>query len=172
MLKFEILPPSRFDNAEHGLEFRPFNSSDIDALVTIATDSPVTRFVPWAKWVTDTESADRQIREFNQTYEQGTRVRYAVVKDDELVGYAGLWPDAKNGYFEFGFAVVPSRRGQGIGSSILKGLMHTTAIELNATGLIAYVHDDNISSKATVVKEGFIPTNEFDEGDRRYEYTF
>jgi len=169
MTKFIKQPPEKYENTDNSLTFRPFNNDDSDGLIRLATDPLTTRFVPWAKFVTDTRSAEYRIAEFNSSYDEELRVRYAVEKDGKLVGYAGIWPDGKSGYIEFGFAVLPKQRGKKIGSAILDTVRIIASAELQATGIIAYVHDGNNASKATVLRAGFKPSEEFDGEDRRYE---
>ena len=98
--------------------------------------------------------------------------RYAVEAEGAVVGYAGLWSDQKPGFYEFGFAFLPSQRSKGYGTSVVARLLTVMQDDLHAQGAIAYVDDTNNASKVVVQKLGFIPTEEFDDGDRRYVKAF
>jgi RimJ/RimL family protein N-acetyltransferase len=168
MNKFELTPAPEFQINDMLLA-RQFDAADADDLLALATDAPVSRYVPWAKWVTDLAGAEHTIDGFNEARVNNIRARYVLEHLGKFAGYIGCWPDDKLGYYEFGFAVLPEYRGKGIGIAAVKSLIELLKIEHGAVGIVAYVDDTNAASQTVVAKLGFTPLEEFDEGDRRYE---
>lgn len=166
---FEHRPPAEFDVPDSTIHLRLLRHGDEDNLTRLADDEPVKRFVPWAKRVMDKNSAERTISEFEDAWRRGIMARYAIEQDGSFAGYAGLWSDKKQGYYEFGFAVLPEFRGQGIGTRTTQKLFDIAKNQLQAKGMVAFVHDDNLASQAVVHKHSFQKLDEFDDGDRRYE---
>lgn len=169
---FEHRPPEEFDVQDIGIHVRLFGHGDEDNLVRLANDEPVQQFVPWAKRVVDRVSAERVINDFEGSWQRGVMARYCLEKGGEFAGYAGIWSDKKPGYYEFGFAVLPELRGQGIGTRTTEELFKIAKDHLHAKCMIAYVNDENLASQAVVNKHGFQKLDEFDNGDRRYELNF
>lgn len=169
---FEHRPPTEFDVPDTSIHLRLFRHGDEDNLIRLVDDEPVQKFVPWAKRVIDKTSAERTINEFEGAWDRGVMARYAIEQDGSFAGYAGLWSDKKSGYYEFGFAVLPEFRGQGIGTRTTSELFDIAKEQLQAKGMVAYVHDENLASQAVVNKHGFQRLDEFDDGDRRYELEF
>ena len=168
MRQFATNPPAEFKISDK-LEARQFVQTDAQMLLELALDEAVSRFVPWAKYITTIESASWQIANFSETREDNTFNRYAVVLDGSSVGYIGCWPDDKEGFYEFGFAILPKTRGIGIGKAAVMSLMDILKTECEALGIVAYVNDDNEASKTVVTKLGFTPLDEINENERRYE---
>jgi len=169
MSEFKTMPSESFEIPETNIVIRQFEPSDADDLLKLAGDDSVKKFVPWAKSVTDQHTALLQIEEFQKSWHDRVRARYVVEQDGQFVGYIGLWPDDKAGYYEFGFAMLPEFRGEGIGTLVVQSLTKHVQFELGAICMVAYVNDSNVASIATVLKLGFTPLEEFNKGDRRYE---
>jgi RimJ/RimL family protein N-acetyltransferase len=169
---FEQRPPAEFNVPDSTIHLRLFRHGDEDNLVRLVDNEPVQRFVPWAKRVIDKVSAERTIDRFENEWNNGLMARYVIEKDSMFAGYAGLWSDKKPGYYEFGFAVLPEFRKQGIGTNTTNELFDVAKKQLQAKGMVAYVHDDNDASQAVVNKHGFARLDEFDDDDRRYELDF
>jgi RimJ/RimL family protein N-acetyltransferase len=170
--KFAIAPPAEFDVPNADIHVRLFDEPDADNLLRLTQEAAVQQYVPWAKRVHDQSSAADMIRSFRGAWDRKIMVRYVIEKGGEFVGYCGLWSDPAPGFYEFGFAMLPEFRGQGIGTNVVAELMKIAKTQMNAAGMVAYVHDTNAASKATVAKLGFQPTENFDAGDRRYELRF
>lgn len=119
---FEHRPPAEFDVNDSSIHLRLFRHGDEENLVRLVDDEPVQRFVPWAKRIIDKTTAEKAIDEFESLWERGVIARYVVEQDGKFAGYAGLWSDRNQGYYEFGFAVLPEFRGQGIGTKTTKEL--------------------------------------------------
>ena len=170
--QFEYKPPAEFDVPGTNIHLRLFRHGDESNLIKLVDDQPVQRFVPWAKRVTDKTSAERIIEDFQDAWNRDVMVRYAIEQEGEFIGYSGLWSDKKPGYYEFGFAVLPEFRGQGIGTKTTSELFAIARDQLHAKGIVAYVHDENLASQAVINKHGFRKLDEFDDGDRRYELDF
>jgi len=170
--QFLVVPPAEFDIPNSNIHARLFNDDDADNLAHLADEAGVQRYVPWAKRIHDVSSASRVIDEFQDVWERKLIARYALEKDSQFVGYSGIWSDPTPGYFEFGFAMLPEFRGQGIGTSTVNELINIAKENLGAKGMVAYVDDTNDASKSIVTKLSFQSTDEFDSGDRRYELQF
>ena len=168
-MKFVMMPYPELAIEGTDMLLRQFAVGDIESLVDLATEPAVSRYVPWAKWVTDRQSAEKQIIEFNHSYSEGTRARYVIENSGKFVGYIGVWPDANVGFYQFGFAILPEHRGQGFGTLAVQTLIQHVEKHLKASGMVAYVDEDNEASKATILKLGFASTEEFDKTERRYE---
>lgn len=170
--RFDISPPAEFDVPEAGIHVRLFDQTDVDHLAQLASEELVQRYVPWARMIHDQASAKEVIDDFEAAWAEGRQARYAVEKDGQFVGYAGLWADRPEGYYEFGFAMLPKYRGQGIGTATVTKLTEIARDSMHANGIVAYVHDTNEASKSVIAKLGLNSTNNFDQGDRRYEMHF
>jgi len=170
--QFSALPPTEFDVPNSNLHVRLFNDSDADNLLNLAGEDAVQRYVPWAKRVHDRDAAADTIKSFLSAWDRKVMARYVIERGGAFVGYCGLWSDQTPGYYEFGFAMLPDFRGQGIGTRTIAALMELARTHMNAAGMVAYIHDTNEASRATVTKLGFQPTDEFDDGDRRYIFDF
>lgn len=171
-MKFEHKPPAEINVPNTNIHLRLFCHGDEGNLMRLTIDEPVQIFVPWAKRIMDEASAGKMIDEFQRTWKDDLVVRYAIEQDGEFVGYAGVWPDKKPDYYEFGFAVLPEFRRQGIGSKTTAELFTVAKEQLGAKGIVAYVNDDNLASQEVVIGHGFQRLDEFDSGDRRYELEF
>ncbi len=169
---FMKVPPASFDIPGTNTRARLFQEGDAENLTRLATNEAVQRYVPWAKRIHDADSAAATIHEFQNVWDKKIMARYAIEKDQQFVGYVGLWSDQITGYYEFGFATLPELQGQGIGTSVITELLSITKQHLDAKGMVAYVGDTNDASKAVITKLGFQPTDQFDSGDRRYELQF
>lgn len=169
---FTTMPPAEFDVPETDLHIRLFTEADVDNLLQLANENAVQQYVPWAKRVHDRNSAAATLSRFEEAWGNRKMARYAIEKNGEFVGYCGLWSDPTPDFYEFGFAMLPQFRGQGIGTETITELMAIAHQHMSATGMVAYVHDTNNASQAVVTRLGFSPTNLFDAGDRRYEFYF
>ena len=169
MSEFKTMPPESFEIQKTNIIIRQFEPFDADDLLKLASDEPVKKFVPWAKFVTDQHTALLQIEEFQKSWQDHVRARYVIEQDGQFVGYIGLWPDDKAGFYEFGFAMLPEFRGVGLGTLVVQSLANHARFDLGAICMVAYVNDSNVASIATVLKLGFTPLEEFNKGDRRYE---
>lgn len=170
--QFDIAPPSEFDVPGTDIHVRLFNEGDTDKLLRLAQEDAVQKYIPWAKRVHDHTSAADTITSFESAWDKRVRARYAIEQDGTFAGYCGIWSDQTPECYEFGFAMLPEFRGRGIGTTTITELMGFAKNDMNAAGMVAYVHDTNDASKAVVIKLGFQPTNEFDDGDRRYTLNF
>lgn len=169
---FTTLPPASFEVPDVHVTARLFTADDAANLLTLAVAPAVKLYVPWAKRVDDLESASSAIIEFNNAWKNQIMARYALEKDGGFIGYCGVWTDQKPDYYEFGFALLPEVRGRGIGTAVIAELIRIAKENMNAKGVIAYVDDTNGASKTVITKLGLVPTEEFDQGDRRYELHF
>lgn len=169
---FETPPPASIDIPKSDIHLRLFVDNDAEHLLKLAQEDAVQRYVPWAKSIHDENSAKEAIGKFKDVWNKRIMARYAIEEDGEFIGYAGIWSDRKPGYYEFGFALLPEVRGQGIGTRTISRLMDTARTNMDAKGMVAYVDDTNEASKAAVTKLGLSPMEEFDDGDRRYELAF
>jgi RimJ/RimL family protein N-acetyltransferase len=169
---FEHMPPAEFDTPDSKIHLRLFNHGDEEDLLRLVQDENVQKYVPWAKRIHDLESARETIDNFTSSWERQVMARYVIDIDGNFAGYTGLWTDKQPNYYEFGFAVFPELRGQGIGKKVVAEVINIAKTKLQAKGMVAYVDDSNDASKAVVVSFGFSPTDEFDKGDRRYELEF
>jgi RimJ/RimL family protein N-acetyltransferase len=166
---FETLPPETWEIPETGLHAHILNAGDADKLVELAQDPAAQKFIPWIKAAMTEETAQSFLERYSKEWQAGRRARYILEDDYGFVGYVGIWPDRiANGYYEFGFGVLPKYKGQGIGPTAVKHLITIAKDQLHAEGMVAHVRDENEASKAAVTKLGFTPTDEIDDGDRRY----
>jgi RimJ/RimL family protein N-acetyltransferase len=168
--QFETLPPETWEMPEAGLHAHILHAGDADKLVELAQDEAAQKFIPWIKAAITDKDARSFLERYRKEWESGRRARYILEDDDGFVGYVGIWPDkTTDDYYEFGFGILPKFRGQGVGPAAVKHLITIAKDQLHAEGMVAYVRDENEASKAVVTKLGFTPTDDIDDGDRRYE---
>jgi spore coat polysaccharide biosynthesis protein SpsF len=87
----------------------------------------------------------------------GIRLRVALV-DGEPVG--SLRVDVEGGTGEVGIAIVPERRGTGLGRALLAALVADCAADPQVPVLVACVHPDNTASMRAFLAAGFTLTDE------------
>lgn len=170
--QFDIIPPENFEVPNTNIHARLFQDGDAENLARLANNEAVKKYVPWARNVSDLVSATNKITEFENAWNNRIMARYALEDTDQFIGYAGLWSDQVPGFYEFGFAILPEFQGNGVGTNSVLGLMNMARTSLSAKGMVAYVDDTNDASKTVVKRLLFQPTDQFDQGDRRYELHF
>src|SRR5437899_2783378 len=87
--------PEVVDIPDSGLQVRLIAPGDIKALMELTADPEVQRYIPWAKHVTDEQSAEDWIGRFGKQWERGEFARYVITDQTGVCGYFGVWCDSK-----------------------------------------------------------------------------
>lgn len=152
-----------------GIKLRLLEQKNMYDLLRLATDENVSAYVPWARFVQDRESAERQISIFQEQYESGRFARYGIFSGEQMAGYIGVWPTDEAGAYEVGFAVLPEFRGKGLAGQALN-MVEQEVAKIGADKIIGHVDESNSASAKVLEKHGFISTNQFNQdNERRYE---
>ncbi len=162
--------PENIPVSDTELVLRLFEPDDAETLLEIATEENTAKYVPWSKAIKDVETSQQMIGRFHNQWQQGLFARYLVTRHDEACGYFGIWPADVPDMYEIGFAVLPRHRGKGIAKQVLDTAEEVAMTNLEAAGLVAHIDEPNEASQHTIAKQGFHPTDKFnEEGERRYE---
>lgn len=114
----------------------------------------------YVTWVAGAESADdiaQRISEFNLR----RALRYAIIVNDEVVGYVGAWLhhfDRESAEYDLGYFCDPEHRGQGLVPASTEHLMHLLNQYMGAQQFALYINDRNKASQAVATKLGFTRT--------------
>jgi ribosomal-protein-serine acetyltransferase len=125
-------------------------------------DPDIQNRVTWTSGLRTFDDIEERIRKFSD----GNELRYAIIYDDELVGYIGAWKD--KGWFGtvqpndygYGYFCDSSQRGRGIVTDAAKALMDTVESTVHVKTFSLYTEDSNLASQAVVKKLGFARTEE------------
>lgn len=79
-----------------------------------------------------------------------------LLETDEFIGCCGLRPyEQRHGIFELGFDILPAHWGHGYAFEGATAVIEYTFNTMNANGIFAAHHPDNLIAKALVDKLGF-----------------
>ena len=95
---------------------------------------------------------------FVKEFENPQSHYYIALKNDEIVGYAGMWAICEEGHIT-NIAVRESERGAGIGKKLVKTLIDK-AKELDLIGLTLEVRAGNIAAISLYESYGFVSVGE------------
>lgn len=106
------------------------------------------------------------IKERIQKFSDNDELRYAIIYEDEIVGYIGAWKD--KGWFGvthpddygYGYFCDPLKRGKGIVTDSAKALMANIESVVHVKTFSLYTEDSNLASQAVARKLGFVRTDE------------
>lgn len=126
----------------------PFSFEHVNGVFSISNMSFKT---PWSK-----ESIEKEL--------ENKFARYVVaIKDDLIIGYAGVWLILDEGQIT-NIAVHPEYRGIGAGNMLLDALIEVCAIE-GITSMTLEVRKSNIAAQNLYKNHGFV-----EEGIRKNYY--
>lgn len=136
--------------------FRPFHVTDKNALYRLLHNDEVCRYLPGKVAKEETE-VNAWLRFFIDSFldAQGNEV-YAVLVDQELVGYAGLTYVKEYDSIEIMYAFHPSVWGNGLASYCALE-MKKKAKKRALKKVIAFADLDNIGSQKVLLKIGYKP---------------
>jgi RimJ/RimL family protein N-acetyltransferase len=138
------------------LIFRKYILEDLDLLLTMTSDSEVTRYIrhgrPWTREET-VESLHRFIG-WNKT-DLGLYIALSKT-DHSLIGHAGVIPQNIDGQLEYevGYWVVRDKWGQGYGLEQARAWKEYGLHTLNKKRLISIIQHGNRTSKHVAEKNG------------------
>jgi RimJ/RimL family protein N-acetyltransferase len=166
----QLGPEIQVDNE---LKLRLLEPDDSQRIFEILQSGP--EIQKYITWTVGLKSAD-EIRRAIDTFQQNGDVRYALLEDQEIVGYVGLAETkiGRAGDYEMGYFCDPSKRGQAFIPRAVDSLMTAAESILPVKTFALYIHDGNASSQAVAKKLGFRRTEEMKEDkilgltERRY----
>jgi spore coat polysaccharide biosynthesis protein SpsF len=150
----------QFVSPRGAVQLLPAMPDDQEFVLACRADAEAVRWSRSGRAITPDEHAGWYPTVLDQP---GTRLRIALV-DGEPVGT--LRVDVAGGAGEVGIAIVPERRGQGLGRALLGALVADCAADPQVNVLEACVHPDNGASMRSFLAAGFTLTDEDRRGFR------
>ncbi|MGD7045881.1 ribosomal protein S18-alanine N-acetyltransferase [Jeotgalibacillus proteolyticus] len=132
------------------LEFRWMTMNDIDAVLTVEQES---FSVPWKRVAFENELTVNQFAKY-----------LLLVKDEEVIGYCGLWLIMDEAHVT-NIAILPKLRGQKLGERLMKKVLEL-AEDAGARTVTLEVRVSNDIARSLYKKLGFL-----DGGIRKNYYT-
>ncbi|MFG2771928.1 GNAT family N-acetyltransferase [Streptomyces sp. NPDC048350] len=140
-----------------GLVLRPWRMDDVAALVEAAGDADLRRWTRTS--VGDAADGARYVEEQQQGWESATRLAFAVLEDERLVGHVvvkGVVPGAP--VAEVGYWTAAHARGRGVAPRALEALTGWAFTTFGPDGLarLELLHQvDNLGSCRVAEKSGY-----------------
>ncbi len=151
---------------------REFVDADDINIFTLDSDPLVQKYVG-ASPLKDIAQAREAIKSIRKQYVDNGIGRWAVLtkNDDTFIGWAGLKliGEPINGFvehYDVDYRLIKEHWGKGYGTECSKATVKYGFDVLKQKNLHAYVHQENVASKKTLEKTGFVFQNSFeDDGD-------
>lgn len=169
------LPPWPVSPPTYGrVRLRAVESRDVAMARELSTDPyvPQTGSLPGSAG-TD-EAAEWVVRQQSR-HAEGTGFSFAIVNrgDDEAIGHCGLWlKEFKEGRATAGYGIVPSKRGRGYASDVLRALTEFAWTVPGLHKVSLFIEPWNTASmraaeRAGYLREGVIASDQIIDGQRR-----
>jgi RimJ/RimL family protein N-acetyltransferase len=164
-----IMQKSLYDLIPHeivvrdDLKLRLLVSDDASRIFEIfQADPDIQNRVTWTSGLKTFDDIQERIRKFSDNDE----LRYAIVGNNQVVGYIGAWKD--KGWFGvthpddygYGYFCDPTKRGSGIVTDAAKALMSNVESVVYVKTFSLYIEDSNPASQAVAKRLGFVRTDE------------
>lgn len=134
---------------------RPFEESDIDAVLEASFDRSITD-VTTVPVVPDSGLAGEWLARQHQRAATGRGYSFAVEANEECVGQIGLWlRDRDQGRATVGYWIRPTRRGQGYALSALRTLTEWAWNLADLHRLQLHIDPTNVPSLRTAERAGY-----------------
>jgi len=139
-------------------------SDAVAVLSAIGTDPAIRERVYVASLMNTPEDVEKQVADM---HDDGELLRYVIRDHDEIIGMVNFWragdffgalvaPDVCG----IGYFLVPSARGRGILTDVIKMFLGVVQRNIPVPEFIAFCEDDNLSSSAVLERVGFLATDE------------
>ncbi len=143
--------------ADAGIQLRPYEMRDVDAIVAGFGDASVTRWFP-VPLPFDRAQATAYVRDCRNGWRHGVQATFAVVehRTGSLVGGVDVDEiDHRGGTGDVGYWVAVDARGKGFAAAAV-GLVATWALEsVGLTQLTILAEPENAASIAVAERAGF-----------------
>lgn len=138
-----------------GVLLRPFEDSDIDAVVEVSVDRSITD-VTTVPRVADTRLACEWLARQHQRAATGIGYSFAIEVNEECVGQIGLWlRDRDEGRASIGYWIRPTRRGRGYALDALRTLTEWAWHLSDLHRLQLHIDPTNAPSLQTAERAGY-----------------
>lgn len=135
---------------------RPLQISDLDSLLSIWSDSEVTRFLPSRGKPVARENTEKMLRFFIEHWQQRGYGVWAIVENSSarMVGYCGLRYLEELDDTEVLYGLAKTYWGRGIATQAAKAAVKYGFDVANLNRLIAMALPENIASIGVIEKAG------------------
>lgn len=158
---YELMPHEII--VRNDLRLRLIVPNDAERIFAIfQADPDIQNRVTWTSGLKTLDDVENRIRKFADNDE----LRYAIVYQDELVGYIGAWKDkgwfgtVQPGDYGYGYFCDPTKRGKGIITDAANALMSSVESVVDVKTFSLYIEDSNPASQAVAKRLGFVRTDE------------
>lgn len=139
----------------HGVALRPFDDSDVAAVMDAASDPSITD-VTTVPTVADPGLAGEWLARQHERAATGVGYSFAIEAEEECVGQIGLWlRDLDEGRASIGYWVRPLRRGRGHALAALRTLTEWAWQHPGLHRLQLHIDPTNMASIRTAERAGY-----------------
>lgn len=142
------------------LLLRKIETSDADVILFLRNDEVINEFIerPESRQTKTQSDAIRFIDEVNEYFEKGKSITWGITfrNNPRIVGTICLWNFSDNDKVaEVGYDLNPEFQRKGVMSEALVSVIDYGFNTLKLSGIEAFTHSKNTSSKKLLVKIGF-----------------
>ncbi|MEZ5894203.1 MAG: GNAT family N-acetyltransferase [Parvularculaceae bacterium] len=141
---------------------RPIVESDAPVFARLCNDELIARNTARIPHPYTLEDAHRFVRFAADAALSGKEFPFAVTRDDEIIGCAGVMAKDEPGVYEMGYWVGAEARGNGVATESGAAVTAFAFDQRGAARVVAGYFIDNPTSGRVLVKIGFTPTGEVD----------
>jgi RimJ/RimL family protein N-acetyltransferase len=151
---FKTKLPRIIKTADSSLVLRLISLKDLKDFHQLGLDRDVAKFNNY--YIHDIEDAKKKIISFLYEINRLERFSYSIVKNNNFVGYYGIWRENNNpNYFREGVAILPEFRRQGIYTLCSEALVQVLLPLYKQINLVDNVDSSNTASIAASKSRGF-----------------